>query len=318
MTSPEQVRTDRGRKPPVGSDTGYRLFLFVVTGVLALVIGGFFVSIVKSSIAGWDVAGLGLLYKSNWNFINNDFGALPLILGTLATTTIAVILAVPISVLAALGVSHMLPRRLQPLISSIVELLAIIPSVIYGLWGLFVFRLTMQSPIQPFLHSLTAGHWPFSGPEIGVSLLLGGTVLAIMIIPTVTSISRDVLAAVPHDLMEGGLSLGATKAQVMRKIALPTARRGIVGAAVLGTGRALGETIAMVFLLGDAGSLFPKSAFSPTQSLAAEIANELGTSSTATSFGILACLALILMVMVFGVNLVGRAIVARSEWMLQR
>jgi phosphate transport system permease protein len=348
--TPQHARRDgRGRKPPAVSDAPYRIFLWVTAFVMAAVIIGFFVSIFKSAYPGWQLVGFGLLYHTGWNFANNDFGALPLILGTLATTSIALVLAIPVSIAAAFGLAFLIPRRIRPMVSAIVELLAVIPSVIYGLWGFFVLRLALENHLQPFFNTaigyfyralahvlsvlcvtigrqhswagtfqrLAANRWPVDGPEIGSGLLLGGLVLAIMILPIITAISRDVFSAVPGDLIEGGFSLGATRSQVLRKVVLPSARRGVIGAIVLGTGRALGETIAMVFLLGDAGSLMPSNLNAPTATLASEIANNFGNFSGPTLFGVLCCLAVILMVLIFAVNSAGRWIVARQMGMLQ-
>jgi phosphate transport system permease protein len=317
-SSQSDQTTGRGFKPSAGRDLPYRTFLWVAGIIVAIIVVGFFASIVKASIPGWQAAGPGLLWHDDWSLTLGQYGALPLILGTFATTVIAAALAIPISVGAATALAYLMPRRLQPTISAIVELLAVIPSVVYGLWGVEVFRLTMQNDIEPFLHGLTGGHWPFNGPEYGTGLLLGALILAVMIMPTVTAISRDVLAAVPREMVEGALSLGATRSQVLRRVVIPSARSGIVGASALGIGRALGETIAMLFVLGNAGSLLPSNLFAPTLTLAAEIANDIGNTSGPTQFGVLACLALILMVIVFSVNLLGRIIVSRQNAMFSR
>jgi phosphate transport system permease protein len=305
----------RGKKSPAGSDLPYQIFLIVVAVVLGAVTVAFFYSIVKSSIPGWEQAGWQILVGTTWNFTNDQFGGLPLIAGTFVTTFVALLFAVPIGIGAAIGLAFLIPRRIQPVVSAIVELLAIVPSVIYGLWGYYVIKLTLiewQPKIQNFFH----GVWPFTGNAIlGVGIFLGSIVLAVMILPTVTAISRDVLVAVPKELNEGGLSLGATRSQTLRKVILPAARPGLLGAVVLGTGRALGETIAMVFLLGGvtSGSPWPFGLFKQGATLASTIAENFGEYSGPTLFGVLCCLALVLMVIVAAVNFGARALVSNSE-----
>jgi phosphate transport system permease protein len=314
-TKPSNVGAGRGQKSPAGSDVPYRIFLVAIAIALGAVTVAFFYSVVKSSVPGWEQAGWDILVGTTWNFTNNQFGGLPLIAGTFVTTFVALLFAVPVGIGAAIGLAFLVPRRIQPVVSAIVELLAIVPSVIYGLWGFFVIKLTLiewQPKIQNFFHST----WPFTGNAIlGVGVFLGSIVLAVMILPTITAISRDVLVAVPKELNEGGLSLGATRSQTLRKVILPSARSGLLGAVVLGTGRALGETIALVFLLGGVGpqSPWPFGLFKQGATLASTIAENFGEYSGPTLFGVLCCLAIVLMVIVAAVNFGARALVASSE-----
>jgi len=271
--------------------------------------------IVSKSIPGWQSAGWSFFTSTNWNFSNGQYGALPLIAGTILTTLLALVVAVPIGVGTAVALAFFIPRRLRTPIGAIVEILAVVPSVIYGVWGLFVLVPILDQTIMPWLSSLTGGKWPFSPQGTGQSLLLGGVVLGVMILPTVAAISRDVLVAVPNELIEGSLSLGATKGRTLRSVVLPTAKTGIIGAVVLGTGRAMGETIAMVFLLGGVNQLhpIPTNLFATTATLASEIASNWGDLNGPIPIGIICCLALTLMVMVGLVTFSARGIIARAE-----
>ena len=206
----------------------------------------------------------------------------------------------------ALSLQFLLPHRLRGLAASLVELLAAIPSVVYGLWGIFVMVPLFINTLEPFLTHLTGGSWPFNGAQDGFSVLLAGVVLAIMILPTIVAVSRDVIATVPNDLIEGALSLGATRGQVFTSVVLPTARTGLLGAVALATGRALGETIAVAMVIGS-NAHFPNSLFSSGATLASIIAVEFG-NSVGTEGSALAALALILMVITGPVNWGARAL----------
>jgi phosphate transport system permease protein len=313
-TKPDTNGAGRGQKSSAGSDVPYRVFLVIVAVLLGALTVAFFFSIIKSSIPGWQVAGWQILVGTTWDITNGQYGALPLIAGTFVTTCIALLFAVPVGIGSALGLAFLVPRRIQPVVSAIVELLAVVPSVIYGLWGFYVIKLTLIQ-WQPKIQNFFGGVWPFTGNAVlGVGIFLGSIVLAVMILPTITAISRDVLAAVPRELTEGGLSLGATRSQTLRRVVLPSARAGLLGAVVLGTGRALGETIALVFLLGGvtSSSPWPSGLFRQGATLASTIAENFGELSGHTVFGVLCCLALVLMLIVAAVNFSARALVAAS------
>jgi phosphate transport system permease protein len=302
-----------------GSDVPYRALLMGASVLFGSVMVLFIYSIVAKSIPGWQAAGWSFFTSTNWNFAEGQYGALPLILGTFVTTGLALVLAVPVGVGAALATVFVIPSRFRIIVASTVELLAVVPSVIYGVWGYQVMLHWLDSKGQPWLASLTSGHWPFAEQGVGAGIMLGSFVLSVMILPTITAVSRDVLAAVPQELIEGALSLGATRGQVLRKVVVPSARSGILGAVVLGTGRALGETIAMVLLLGGISPLhpLPTNFFNTTGTLATEIANNFGDLNGPVPVGILCCLALTLMVIVGVVNLSARTIVGRSVRKLQ-
>jgi phosphate transport system permease protein len=284
--------------------------LYGVSGLFALICAAFLLSIVVSSIPAWHHSGLSLIYSRVWNQGSNSFGALPIITGTLEMTAIALFFAIPIGIGCAVAIVHMLPGRLRIFVSSLVELLAAVPSVVYGLWGLLVLAPWFENTIQPRLAGLTGGHFPFQGPAEGVSLLLAGCVLFIMVLPMIVALSRDVIAVVPREQFEGALSVGATKWQVLRKVVLPGARTGIVGAVTLATVRALGETVAVAMVIG-LNPLFPTALYSTAATLASTIALEF-QDATPLQIVALGALALILMTMTAAVNWLGRILVRRS------
>jgi len=302
---------DRELKLPVRSDTLYRSLSAIVVGFFILVGVTYFWSIIDKSIPGWKSAGFGFFTGTQWNLTSNQFGAVPLIVTTLATTLLAMLFATPIGVGAALALNFLIPRRLQLLASSLVELLAIVPSVIYGAWGFQVLQPLMYHHVDPWLQKTFHNTWPFNGGISGEGILLGGMVLSAMCVPIVTAVSRDVFEVIPRDLIEGAVSLGATKSQVLRKVVLPTSRSGVLAAMTLALGRALGETIALTFVLGGVNGV-PKSLFSAGSTLASQIASELGAGG-ALGDSALFCCAVVLIVMVGLVNTAARSIISRSQ-----
>jgi phosphate transport system permease protein len=314
-TDPKAIGAGRVRKRPAGSDLPYRIIIGTFAAVIGAVLILYFFSIIDGSIPGWKVTGLGFFYRTDWNFGNNQYGALPLIVGTLLTTGIALLIAVPVSVGAAMAIVFLVPRRARTAMSATVELLAFVPSVVFGIWGLYVIAPWFENTVQPWLTDTVFHHsWPFNTTGVGRGLLLGSMVLAVMIIPTITAISRDVLAAVPNELIEGGLSIGATRGQVLRRIALPTSRTGILGAITLGAARALGETIALFLLIGalDPAHPFPRGVNYGLSSLGTEIINNFGNLSGSIPRAILYCVSVTLMVIVGLTNLAARLTMRRS------
>ncbi len=221
--------------------------------------------------------GSGFFFGTAWNPVEGReiFGALPYVLGTLVTSGIALLIGVPLSLGIAIFLVEMAPRALRVPVGYLVELLAAVPSVIYGLWGLFVFRYWMlnyiETPISTYLGWIPI----FSGTPFGLDLFTAGTILAIMIIPTVASISKEVISAVPNSIREGAYSIGATKWEVIRHWVISYGRSGIFGAVILGLGRAVGETMAVSMLIGNATgpAAMPTSLFRPGQTMASLIAN---------------------------------------------
>jgi phosphate transport system permease protein len=312
LDNPNRPLTENPKGFSVKSDSAHWAVLYGVSGLFALICVVFLISIVVSSIPAWRHSGLSLIYGRVWNQGANTFGALPIIVGTLATTAIALFFAIPIGVGSALAIVHVLPHRLRILFSSLVELLAAVPSVVYGLWGLLVLAPWFESTVEPGLASITGHKFPFQSPPEGVSLLLAGCVLFIMILPIIAALSRDAIAVVPREQFEGALSLGATKWQVLRKVVLPGARIGIVGAVTLGTARALGETVAVAMVIG-LNPLFPRSLFSTAATLASTIALQFQDASP-LQVASLGALAVILMALTAIVNWFGRRLVAASAY----
>ena len=284
------------------SHVGDRAFAGMVTllgGSVLVIVGVIVVACAKLATPAFAKLGFfRFLVGSDWNPVEDSFGALPFIYGTLVTSALAIVLAVPVALGLALFLTEMAPPRARRIVSFLVELLAAIPSVVYGLWGLMVLVPILRAVVEPAL-----GRWfgwlpLFSGAPIGVGFLPAGIVLAIMILPTVASVTIDVLRTMPRALREGALALGATRWEAIRAVVLPYARRGVLGAVILGLARALGETMAVTMLIGNQPEIHA-SLFSAGYSLPSVIANEFAEASGAIHTGALAGLALVL----FGVTL---------------
>ena len=266
-------------------------------------------------IGGPAISHTGLVaFVSNsvWDVTRDVFGALPFIYGTLVTSAVALVLALPVSVGLALFLTEMAPPSVRSIVSFPISLLAGIPSVVYGLWGLFVLVPLLRRPVEPLL-AKTLGFLPlFRGPPIGLGYLAAGIVLAIMILPTITSIAIEVLQTVPGTLREAALALGATRWEAIRVSVLPYARAGIVGATMLGLGRALGETMAVTMVIGNSPSI-RASLFAPGYSLPAVIANEFAEASGDLHTAALAALGLLLFAVTVVLNVAARLLVRMSR-----
>lgn len=236
----------------------------------------------SGSIPIFQKEGLGFLTGINWNPVEGryDFGVLPYVLGTLITSGIALLIGVPLSIGIAIFLSEMSPKKIRVPLSYLVELLAAVPSVIYGLWGLFILRgwmVGVEGPLNAYLGWIPI----FSGTPFGLDIFTASVILAIMIIPTIASVSREVITAVPNSIREGAYSIGATKWEVIRHWVLNYGRSGIFGAIILGLGRAVGETMAVTMVIGNApGGSLPTSLFRPGQTLPSLIANGFIDSQT--------------------------------------
>jgi phosphate transport system permease protein len=250
--------------------------------------------------------------RSVWDPTRDIYGALPFVYGTLVTSAVALVLAVPVSIGLAIFLTEMAPGAVRSIISFPIALLAGIPSVVYGLWGLFVLVPLLRNPIEPALAKALAFLPLFQGPPIGFGYLAAGAILAIMILPTITSISIEVLQTVPGPLREAALALGATRWEAIRIAVLPYARAGIVGAVMLGLGRALGETMAVTMVIGNSPTV-RASLFAPGYSLPAVIANEFAEASGELHTGALAALGLLLFVVTVLLNIAARLLVRMSR-----
>ena len=284
-------------------------------GVLVLLSG----VIVALVIGAWPALrefGLGFLVSQRWNPVTENFGALAPIYGTLMTSLIAMIIAVPIGLMIAMFLTELCPQWLRRPIGIAIELLAGIPSIIYGIWGLFIFAPFLQQTLQPFLIAVF-GNIPvlsalFEGPPYGIGVLTAGLILAIMVLPFVTAISRDVFEAVPIVLKEAAYGVGCTTWEVVRYVVLPYARVGVIGGVMLGLGRALGETMAVTFVIGNAHKI-SASIIAPGTTISATIANEFTEAVGDLYTSSLIALGLILFVITFIVLAIARYLLLRIE-----
>lgn len=254
--------------------------------------------------------GFSFISSSAWDPVKQAFGALPAIYGTLLTSLIALIIAVPVSLGAAIFLVELSPAWLGGPASFVIEMLAAIPSVIIGLWGLFVLVPFVRKPIESWLGGHLGFIPLFHGPPFGVGFLAAGIILAIMIIPIITAVSRDAMKAVPNEQREAFFALGATRWETIRRAVLPYCRSGLVGAVILGLGRALGETMAVTMVIGNSYKL-TASLFSPGATIASKIANEFSEAANGVPIGSLIELALILFGVTLLVNVVARLLVWR-------
>jgi len=247
---------------------------FAVLGVLALIV----FELLSGSRLSWHAFGLKFFGASDWDPVNEQFGALPFIYGTIVSSILALIIAVPLAVGVAVFTTEMCPKALRGPLSFFVELLAAIPSVIYGLWAIFVLVPLLGKYVQPFLQKTLGWTTLFDGPRMGYSMLAAGIILAIMIIPIISSITREVLMVVPQHQREAVLALGATRWEMIRIGVLRNARAGIVGGIILGLGRALGETMAVTMVIGNNPQI-AKSLFAPGYTMASVMANEFSEAT---------------------------------------
>lgn len=303
-------------KPP--SKRGDVIFSVLTKGAAALtllLLGGIIVSLFFSS---WDTIkafGLDFLFVADWDPPNDRFGALVPIYGTLITSLIALIIAVPVSFGIALFLTELAPPWLRRSLGTAVELLAAVPSIVYGMWGLLVFAPIFGQYVQQPLGS-TLGQVPvigalFSGPPIGIGMLCAGVILAIMIIPYISAVMRDVFEVTPVMLKEAGYGMGCTTWEVIWKIILPHTRVGVIGGIMLGLGRALGETMAVTFVIGNSNQLSNMSLFNPSNSITSALANEFAEASPGLHTSALMELGLILFFITFIVLVASKILLAR-------
>jgi phosphate transport system permease protein len=245
-----------------------------------------------------------------WDPVAGQYGALPAIFGTLLSSLIALVVAIPISLGAAIFLVELAPSWLRPPVSFLIEMLAAIPSVIIGLWGIFVLVPFVRNPLETWLGNYLGFIPLFQGPPLGVGFLAAGLILAIMIIPIITSVSREAIRAVPDTQREAMLALGATRWETIRRSVLPYCRSGLVGAIILGLGRAAGETMAVLMVIGNDYNL-TASLFAPGSTIASKIASEFGEASDSVLLGSLLELALVLFLATLLVNIAARFLVWR-------
>jgi phosphate ABC transporter permease protein PstC len=295
------------------ADPLFRAILATLAAFLLALIAFFFVFLLTKAEPAFSHQGvLSFLTTNDWNPSKEIFGAWPLVAGTLITAAIALVIGVPVAVATALFVTELCPRMVRGPLVVLVELLAAVPSVVYGLWGIFVLIPKLKPAEQWF--SDTFAFLPFVGGNVaGPNYFIAGLILAIMILPIVSAISREVMSTVPQDLKEASLALGATRWEMIRMVVLPYSRAGITGAAMLGLGRAIGETIAVTLVIGNSPTI-GKQVFDQGYTLAAVIANEFGEAANdKLHAGSLIAAGLVLFVLTLLVNALARALVRRAD-----
>lgn len=303
--APPFPRVARNR---IGGDATFRRILSVFALVIMAIMGLMLLLLIAESIPTWHQFGFGFITSTNWAPPFKQFGALPYIYGTVVTATMALLLAAPVGVGCAIFVSEIAPPRLRNPLAFMIELLAAVPSVIFGLWGIFVFAPWLRSGPEKFLIDHFGFIPLFKGPAFGVGIFAAGTILAIMIVPYITAVSREVMLLTPVSQREGMLSLGATRWEVIRHVVLPFARSGIVGGSILALGRALGETMAVTMLIGNRAQI-KWSLFAQGATMASVIANEFAEAAEETYTSSLIAVALLLLGVALVMNVIGRVFV---------
>jgi phosphate transport system permease protein len=296
------------------NDLSFRLLTRLAAILVLVILGGIIVALIHGSLPALRAFGFNFLITDSWNPVTEKFGAIAPIYGTIVTSFIAMLIAVPVGLLIAVFLTELCPMWLRRPIGIAIELLAGIPSIIYGIWGLFVFAPFLQEHVQPLLIAVF-GEIPllsnlFAGPPYGIGMLTAGLILAIMVLPFITSISRDVFEAVPPMLKEAAYGLGCTTWEVSRYVVLPFTRVGVIGGVMLGLGRALGETMAVTFVIGNAHRI-SASILAPGTTISATIANEFTEAVGDLYTSSLIALGLILFVITF-------LVLAAARYMLLR
>ncbi|MHB8585950.1 MAG: phosphate ABC transporter permease subunit PstC [Thermoplasmatota archaeon] len=308
-----QRRTAKRASWRVVSDWAFRwgTALFCV-GILALAVYIFY-ALVMGALPSIHAFGPSFLWRTNWDITNEQFGAVDFLAGSLITSAVALVIAVPLALGIAILLSEYATTWVRETLSFGVELLAAIPSVVYGLWGIYVLAPIMAHEVNPAIKASPLGLLPIFGkPTIGDTLLTASVILAIMILPIIAAISREVLLAVPASQREAGLALGLTRWEVSRKIVVAYGKGGIVGAILLGLGRAIGETIAVTMVIGQSPQ-FTYDLFQPGYTMSSVIANEFGDASDALHTASLYEIALLLFVTSLLVNVIARLLVGRTR-----
>ena len=297
-------------------DIAFKSLTLISAITVLVLLAGVMLALLHGSLPAWRAFGLGFLTSESWNPVTEKFGALPAIYGTLVTSIIAMLIGVPVSLGIAFFLTEICPERLKRTVSIAIELLAGIPSIIYGIWGLFVFAPWFQATVQPFLIDTFANipvlNQLFAGPPYGIGMLTAGLILAIMVLPFITSITREVFETVPPVLKEAAYGMGCTRWEVIRRVVIPYTRVGIIGGVMLGLGRALGETMAVTFVIGNAHRIVT-SLLAPGTTISASIANEFTEATGELYTSSLIALGLILFFITFVVLAAARFMLMRIE-----
>ena len=292
------------------ADTLFRGTSRIAAGVVVALLLFIALLLYVNSRLTWETFGLSFVTGQTWDPVKGIYGALPFIVGTVLAALLAVILAAPVGIFTAIYLSELAPRRIATPLTFMIELLAAIPSVVIGLWGVFVLAPFLRGTVESWIVS-TVGWIPFlGGPAYGVGLFSAGVILTIMILPTIVTISREVIQAVPGSQREAMFALGATRWEVIRRAVVPFARSGIIGAVILGLGRALGETMAVTMVIGNRDAI-PKGLFDQTQTIASKIATSFSEAQVGIETSSLIALGLVLLVMTVIMNVIARLLVWR-------
>ncbi|HSS34894.1 MAG TPA: phosphate ABC transporter permease subunit PstC [Patescibacteria group bacterium] len=263
------------------------------------------------SIPTWREFGLAFVTGTEWDPVQSIYGALPFIVGTLLTSFLALIIAAPIGLLTAIFLAELAPRRVAVPVGFLVELLAAIPSVVIGLWGVYLLSPFLRTTVEEWITSTIGQVIPFfAGPTFGVGIFAAGVILSIMILPTIVSISREVITAVPNSQREAMLALGATRWETVTRAVLPFAKSGIIGAIILGLGRALGETMAVTMVIGNSPQI-PTRLFDQGQTISSQIATTFNEAQVGLQTSALIALGFVLLIMTISLNIVARLLVRR-------
>jgi phosphate transport system permease protein len=305
----------KSRRGVIG-DFAFRNLTFFFALFVLLILGGVIVALVEGAVPALRAFGVSFLFTEVWNPVTEKFGALAPIYGTVVTSAIAMLIGIPVAFGIAVFITEICPIWLKRPLATMIELLAAIPSIIYGIWGLFVFAPFVQEYIEPVIIG-SLGQLPgigalFAGPPLGIGVLTAGFILAIMVLPFISSIMRDVFETVPAILKESAYALGSTRAEVVWSIVLPFTRIGVVGAIMLGLGRVLGETMAVTFVIGNAHRI-SASILEPGTTISASLANEFTEAVGDLYLSSLIALGLILFVITFIVLAIAKAMLLRLK-----
>jgi phosphate transport system permease protein len=295
------------------ADTTFRILVYACAISLLTIVILILLQLVRQSELSLHKFGLRFLSIDAWNPVTGRFGALAFVFGTIVSSFLGLLIAVPLSLGTALFLTELCPPFLRRILGTMVELLAAIPSVIYGLWGIFVLAPVLRLYVEPWLQNNLGWTGLFSGPPLGVGMLAAGIILAIMILPIVASVTREVILAVPRQQREAVLALGATRWETLRMGVLRNARVGIVGAIILGLGRAIGETMAVTMVIGNRPEI-SKSLIAPANTLASVVALEFAEAVDDLHLSSLVELALVL----FGITLIVNALARLLVWSVTR
>jgi phosphate transport system permease protein len=309
------ARVETARRAGAG-DTRFRILAILAALVVLAIFGGVIATLVIGSMPAFKAFGFGFLTSEAWSPTRERFGALAAIYGTLITSFIAMLIAVPVGIGIAIFLTDLCPRPLRRPIGTAIELLAGIPSIIYGIWGLFVFapwfQLHVQEPVVEAVGNVPILSTLFGGTTFGIGTFTAALILSIMILPFISAVTRDVLETVPSVLKEASYGLGATSWEVMWKVCLPFCQTGVVGGAMLALGRALGETMAVTFVIGNAHKI-SASLFAPGTSISATIANEFAEATSELYTSSLIELGFLLFVITFIVLAAAQLMLRRME-----